>query len=107
MIWRLIKDFKSDIVFSASFDYDLDAYYIQKYLFLMHEYVERFITNVPQVHNIASQTMGEVYFETFQSFQLTYIVIVRKTTYHLRGIYSMYFKLIKKKIHNMKDHQMK
>ena len=24
-----------------------------------------FISNVPHVHNIASQTMGEVYFETF------------------------------------------
>ena len=28
MIWRLIKDFKSDVVFSASFDYDKDTYYI-------------------------------------------------------------------------------
>jgi hypothetical protein len=27
----------------------------------------KFITNVPHVHNIASQTMGKVYFETFQS----------------------------------------
>jgi hypothetical protein len=25
MIWRLIKDFKSDIVFSACFDYDIDS----------------------------------------------------------------------------------
>jgi hypothetical protein len=44
----------------------------------MHEYVERaerLITNVPHIHNIASQTMGEVYFETFQSLQLTNIVI--------------------------------
>ena len=66
MIWRLIKDFKADIVFSACFDYDKDAYYIYKYIFLMHEYVEMFITNVPHVHNIAPQTMGIVYFETFQ-----------------------------------------
>jgi hypothetical protein len=28
MIWRLIKDFKSDIVFSAGFDYDIDYYCI-------------------------------------------------------------------------------
>ena len=28
MIWRQIKDFKSDIVFSACFDYDIDTYYI-------------------------------------------------------------------------------
>ena len=28
MFWRLIKDFKSDIVFSACFDYDIDTYYI-------------------------------------------------------------------------------
>ena len=28
MIWRLIKDFKSDIVLSESFDYDIDTLYI-------------------------------------------------------------------------------
>ena len=28
MIWRLIKDFKYDIVFSACFDYDIDAHCI-------------------------------------------------------------------------------
>ena len=28
MIWRLIKDFKSDVVFSVGFDYDIDTYYI-------------------------------------------------------------------------------
>lgn len=28
IIWRLLKDFKSEIVFSASFDYDIDTYYI-------------------------------------------------------------------------------
>ena len=28
MIWRIIKDFKSDIVFSAGFDHDIDSYYI-------------------------------------------------------------------------------
>ena len=38
MIWRLIKDFKSNIMFNASFDYDIDANYI--YIFLMHKYVE-------------------------------------------------------------------
>ena len=27
MIWRLIKDFKSDIVLSAGFDYDIDVLY--------------------------------------------------------------------------------
>ena len=43
----------------------------------MHEYVEKFITNVSHVHNLASQTMSEVYFEAFQSLQLTYIVIVK------------------------------
>jgi hypothetical protein len=42
----------------------------------MHEYVETFITNVPHIHNIASQTMGEVYFETFPSLQLTNIVML-------------------------------
>ena len=28
MIWRLIKDFKSDIMFGAGFDYDIDTYCI-------------------------------------------------------------------------------
>ena len=28
MIWKLIKDSKSDVVFSASFDWDIDTYYI-------------------------------------------------------------------------------
>jgi hypothetical protein len=28
IIWRLMNDFKSEIVFSADFDYDLDTYYI-------------------------------------------------------------------------------
>ena len=32
-IWILIEDFKVDIVFSAGFDYDIDAYYIQKYIY--------------------------------------------------------------------------
>ena len=40
MIWRLIKDFKSDIMFSAGFDYDIDTYFIHIYIHLMHEYVE-------------------------------------------------------------------
>ena len=34
MIWRLIKDFKSDIVFSAGFDYDVYYYYI--YIYIPH-----------------------------------------------------------------------
>ena len=64
MIWILIKDFKSDIVFSADFDYDIGAYYI----YMPHAQIcRKFITNVPNVHNIASQTMAEVYFETFRS----------------------------------------
>ena len=28
MIWRLIKDFKSNIVFSVGFDYDIGTYYV-------------------------------------------------------------------------------
>ena len=38
MIWRLIKDFKSNIVFNAGFDYD--SLSLSLSLFLMHEYVE-------------------------------------------------------------------
>jgi hypothetical protein len=49
MIWRLIKDFKSDIVFSACFDFDTDAYYIYIYIFLMHNIFRNFITKVPHV----------------------------------------------------------
>ena len=30
MIWRLIKDLKSDIAFRVGFDYDIDTYYILK-----------------------------------------------------------------------------
>ena len=37
---------------------------------------KKFITNVPHVHNIAPQTRGKIYFETFQSLRLTNIVIV-------------------------------
>ena len=33
MIWRLIKDFKSDIVFNACFDYDIDTYYTYIYIY--------------------------------------------------------------------------
>ena len=64
MIWRLIKYFKSDIVFSACFDYDKDAYYIQTYIYDA-QICRKFITNAPHVHNIASQTMGKVDFLTF------------------------------------------
>ena len=39
----------------------------------------KFIINVPHIHNIASQIMSKVYFETFQSLQLTNIVIKAKT----------------------------
>ena len=45
MIWRLNKDFKSNVVFSAGFDYDIDAYYI--YIFLMHKYVENSLPMFP------------------------------------------------------------
>ena len=34
LIWRLIKDFKSDVMFSAGFDYDIDTYYI--YIYIPH-----------------------------------------------------------------------
>ena len=72
MILRLIKDFKSNVVLSASFDYDIDTYYI----YIPHAWIcRKFIINVPHVQNIASQTMGEVYFETFQSLRLMNIVI--------------------------------
>ena len=71
MIWRLIKDFKSHVVFSAGFDYDIDAYYI----YIHTQICRNFISNVPHVHNIASQTMGKVYIETFQSLRLLNIVI--------------------------------
>ena len=41
-IWRLIKDVKSNIVFSASFDYDIYIYilYLEIDSFLVHKYVE-------------------------------------------------------------------
>ena len=35
----------------------------------------KFITIVPHVHNIASQTMGKVYFDTVQCLWLTNIMI--------------------------------
>ena len=48
MIWRLIKDFKSDIVFSASFDYDIyHLLYLEVYILLMHEYVESSLPMFP------------------------------------------------------------
>ena len=75
MIWRLLKDFKFDIVFSACSDYDIDSYYIYIKKFLMHKYVESSLPMFPHVHNIASQTMDKVHFETFQSLQLMNIVI--------------------------------
>ena len=76
MIWRLVKDFKSNIVFTVGFGYDRDIYYISKYMYIPHEKIcRKFNTNVPHIHNIASQTMRKVYFETFQSLQLTNIVI--------------------------------
>ena len=77
MIWRLVEDFKSNTVFSAGFDYDIDIYYIWKYMCIPHALIcRKFNTNVPHIHNIASQTMRKVYFETFQSLRLTNIVIV-------------------------------
>ena len=72
MIWRLLKDFKSDIVFSACFAYDIDSYYI----YIPHARIcKKVITNVSHVHNIASQTINKVYFETFQSLRLINKVI--------------------------------
>ena len=62
MIGRLMKDLKFDIVFSACFDYDIDTIYSPH-----AQICRKFFTNVPHAHNIASQTMGKVYFETFQS----------------------------------------
>ena len=49
MIWRLIKDFKSDTVFSAGFDYDIHIYtlYLDMHVFLMHKYVESSIQMFP------------------------------------------------------------
>ena len=42
----------------------------------MHAHIcKKFITNVPHVHNIASQTMRKVCFETYQSLWLTNIVL--------------------------------
>ena len=46
------------------------------YIYIPHAWIcRKFITNVSHVHNITSQTMSKVYFETFQSLQLTNIVI--------------------------------
>jgi hypothetical protein len=53
----------------------LDYYYMYNYIFLVHEYVESSLINVPHVHNIASRTVGEVYFETLKSLQLMNIMI--------------------------------
>ena len=33
MIWRLIKDFKSNTVFSASFDYDIYLLYVKIHVY--------------------------------------------------------------------------
>ena len=74
MNWRLIKDFKFDIVFSACFYFDIDSLSLSL-CFLHAPICRKFITNVPHVHNIASQSMGKVYFETFQSLRLMNIVI--------------------------------
>ena len=79
MIRRLIKDFNSNILFSACFDYDIGAYYI--YIYSSCTNMWKFIINVPHVHNIASQTMGKVYIETYQSLWLTNIVILMEFSY--------------------------
>ena len=68
-IWRLIKYFKSDIMLSTCFDYDIDICYI--YLFLMHDHVESSLPMFPMI----TITMGKVYFQIFKSLQLTNIVI--------------------------------
>ena len=75
MTWRQIKDFKSNIVFSASFDYDVDDFNFRNVYIPRARICRNLITNVLHVHNIASQTMGKVYFEFFQSLRLTNIVI--------------------------------
>ena len=63
MIWRLIKDFKFNIVFSACFDYDIDVFSLYICVCILHAPIcRKFITNVPHVHNIVSQRMGDVYF---------------------------------------------
>jgi hypothetical protein len=50
MIWRLIEDSKSDIVFSACFDYDMSIY-----LSIPHAQIcRKFITKAHHVHNIVS-----------------------------------------------------
>ena len=74
MIWRLIKDFKSDIVLHACFDSNICLEII--YIYTPHAWIcRKFITNVPHIHNIASQTTSKAYFQTFQSLQLTNIMI--------------------------------
>ena len=45
MIWRLIKDFKSDIVISAGFDSNIDTYYLE--IYILHEYVESSLPMFP------------------------------------------------------------
>ena len=76
MIWRLMKDFKYDIMFSAFVDYDIDTYYIY---YTPHAWIcRKFVTNVPHIHNIASQTLSKFDFETFQNLQLRNIVIITK-----------------------------
>ena len=84
LIRRLIKDFKSDIVFSAGFDYDIDTYYIYIDRYIFHAHIcRKFITDVPHVHNIASQTIGKVYFETYQSLRLTNTVTAVKNKHSM------------------------
>ena len=61
-----------DIMFSACCDYNIDTYYVS-----LARICRIFNTNAPYVHNIASQTMGKVYFETFQSLRLMNMVILR------------------------------
>ena len=48
MIWRLNKDFKFDIVFSACFDYNKDVYSIYICVCVFHAQIcRKFITNAP------------------------------------------------------------
>ena len=60
MIWRLIKDFKSNIMFSACFDYDMDTYYIYDIYTPHASTCRKFVTNVSHFHNNASQTMSKL-----------------------------------------------
>ena len=72
MIWRLIKDFKSNIMFSAYYDFDIDTYNV--YIFFMHEYVKSSLPMFP-MFTILHPKLWVNFIETFQSLRLMSIVI--------------------------------